>query len=42
MGIRSPMSDPFIQLVLAKVKDYYGKQTKYLPNSAGGGLAEVF
>ncbi len=41
-GHRSPMSDPFIQLVLAKAKDYYGKQTKYLPNSAGGGPAEVF
>lgn len=41
-GYRSPMSDPFIKLVLAKAKKHYGKQTKYLPNSAGGGPAEIF
>ncbi|MEY8661874.1 M20/M25/M40 family metallo-hydrolase [Ligilactobacillus faecis] len=41
-GYRSEMDDPFIQLALAEAKKQYGPETKYLPNSAGGGPAEVF
>lgn len=42
LGFRSEMNDPFVALVLKEATKIYGKDTKYLPNSAGGGPAEIF
>lgn len=38
-GYRSNFDHPFVQLTLKEAKDFYGQETKYLLNAAGGGPA---